>query len=106
MITVNVIHDALARSERVLGVLAVSLIVAWAPVGAQPSVPAAVGATPPAASASGPAAAPAELYFAPPPVPRFMLVPPDRPLTQQEMMQQIQEAQTRSLATQPPANKP
>jgi len=44
-----------------------------------------------------------EIYFAPPPMPRFMLEKPERPLTQQEMQQQIEQAQALSKATQDPA---
>lgn len=104
MITVNVIRNSLAAFKRLACGLVGCAVVWVLPAGAQSTPPAA--ATPAAAVASGPKAAATELYFAPPPVPRFMLVQPERPLTQQEMMQQIQEAQTRSLATQPPANKP
>jgi hypothetical protein len=43
-----------------------------------------------------------EIYFAPPPMPRFMLEKPERPLTQQEMQQQIEQAQALSKATQDP----
>ena len=61
--------------------------------------------------AQGPSAPPApqsksnvdEIYFAPPPMPRFMLEKPERPLTQQEMQQQIEQAQALSKATQDPA---
>jgi hypothetical protein len=105
MITVNVIRNLRLHTKRLAWGMCCWGLVWVLPSGAQTSPPGA-NAKPPAASASSPGAAPAELYFAPPPVPRFMLVPPDRPLSQQEMMQQIQEAQTRSLATQPPANKP
>ena len=37
-----------------------------------------------------------EEMLAPPPVPRFMLEPPSKPLSHDEMAQQIQEAERRS----------
>lgn len=43
-----------------------------------------------------------DIYFAPPPMPKFMLVKPDKQLTPEEMARQIEEAKAQSQATKPP----
>lgn len=45
-----------------------------------------------------------ELYFAPPPMPKFMLAKPDKPITPEEMARQIKEAKAQSQLTKPPTN--
>jgi hypothetical protein len=42
-----------------------------------------------------------EEMLAPPPVPRFMLEPPSKPLTQAEMMEQIREAELKAGVSSP-----
>ena len=48
-----------------------------------------------------------EEMLAPPPVPRFMLEKPSKPLTQEEMVQQAREAESKAaVAVKKPAPKP
>ena len=71
-----------------------SLAVLAMVLGACATSPAAPVAAP--APVAPPAAAVPEVYFAPPPVPSFMLQKPARPLTIEEMQQQADEASQRA----------
>lgn len=94
-------RSALPTRQRVVHGLILLALTGWLsaghsqPFATPPSPPSAQGA----ATAPCPhecATPPAQMDFSPPPVPRFMLERPTRPLSLQEMVEQAKQAQERS----------